>query len=258
MDKIIQHFRKDEQPFIETVSGWIREVEDRYAPKLTGFLDPRQRFIVQSMLGGSELLWQADGNFSDAERQRMLIYPNYFVPEKEDFQLTVFQVKYATKFLTIEHRDVLGSLMSLGIDRAKFGDIRIEQDIVQFAVAAELDDYLIANFNSIGKAKVAIEMESDSENWIQYSDEWVEELHIVSSLRLDVIVAAITNSSRQKATMLIQRENVKVNWTTRDEPAFELQESDLLSVRGAGRFNIMAIEGRTKKEKIRLLIGRLE
>ena len=104
MDTILQHFRKDEQPFIETVSGWIREIADRYAPKLTGFLDPRQRFIVQSMLGGSELLWEADGAFSSAERQRMLIYPSYFVPEKEDFQVTVFQVKYATKFLIFRQR----------------------------------------------------------------------------------------------------------------------------------------------------------
>ena len=46
MQHLIQHFRKDEQPFIEQVMGWQREVEDRYAPKLTDFLDPRQRFIV--------------------------------------------------------------------------------------------------------------------------------------------------------------------------------------------------------------------
>ncbi|HSO58271.1 MAG TPA: RNA-binding protein, partial [Paenisporosarcina sp.] len=49
MEQVLQHFRKDEQPFIEQVSGWLRETQDRYAPKLTDFLDPRQQFIVQSM-----------------------------------------------------------------------------------------------------------------------------------------------------------------------------------------------------------------
>ena len=43
METILQHFRKDEQPFIEMAIGWIREVEDTYSPKLTGFLDPRQQ-----------------------------------------------------------------------------------------------------------------------------------------------------------------------------------------------------------------------
>ena len=49
MENVLQHFRKDEQPFIEQVVRWMREVEDRYAPKLTDFLDPRQQFIVDSI-----------------------------------------------------------------------------------------------------------------------------------------------------------------------------------------------------------------
>ena len=51
MEHLIQHFRKDEQTFIEKVIGWQREVEDRFAPKLTDFLDPRERFIVSSIIG---------------------------------------------------------------------------------------------------------------------------------------------------------------------------------------------------------------
>lgn len=51
MEEIFQHFRPEEREFIDQVSGWRMEVEDRYAPKLTDFLDPRQRFIVQSIIG---------------------------------------------------------------------------------------------------------------------------------------------------------------------------------------------------------------
>lgn len=258
MEAIMQHFRKDEQPFIEMAIGWIREVEDMYAPKLTGFLDPRQRFIVESLAAGSGLLFESFGVFPEAERARVLIYPEYYVPEYEDCQITIFKVNYASKFLTINHKDVLGSMMSLGIERSKFGDIRIEEDEVQFAVADELKDYMTANFTSIGKAKVTVVELGDLENLIVTDDIWIETLHIVSSMRLDTIVAALLNVARQKASTLIHGEKVKVNWTVRTQPAFELFESDILSIRGAGRFKVIAVEGRTKKDNIRLLIGRLE
>ncbi|MFC5588506.1 RNA-binding protein [Sporosarcina soli] len=258
METILQHFRKDEQPFIEMAIGWIREVEDTYAPKLTGFLDPRQQFIVESLAHGSDLQVGSSGAFSEAERQRMLIYPDYYVPESTDYQIALFNVKYPAKFMKLEHRDILGSMMSLGIDRSKFGDIRIWEDVVQFTVADELKDYMTANFTSIGKSKVTVEENDRPEEWLQSADTWTEDLHIVSSMRLDVVVAALANISRQKAATLIHGEKVKVNWAVRDQPAFELQESDMLSIRGAGRFKVVGIEGRTKKDKIRLSIGKLE
>ncbi|MHA6258631.1 YlmH family RNA-binding protein [Sporosarcina sp. CAU 1771] len=258
MESVMQHFRKDEQPYIEMAVGWIREVEDTYSPKLTGFLDPRQRFIVESLAAGSGLLFEAYGVFPEAERVRVLIYPEYYVPEPNDYQITVFKVKYASKFLSMDHKDVLGSMMSLGIERSKFGDIRIGEDEVQFAVANELKDYMTANFTSIGKAKVTVEKLSSLEALIILDDVWTESLYIVSSLRLDTVIAAIVNMARQKATQLIHTEKVKVNWTVRNQPAYELFESDILSIRGSGRFKVIAIEGRTKKDKIRLLIGKLE
>ena len=99
METILQHFRKDEQPYIEMAIGWIREVEDTYSPKLTGFLDPRQRFIVESLAAGTGLTFEAYGAFPEAERVRVLIFPDYYVPEHGDYKITVFKVKYASKFL---------------------------------------------------------------------------------------------------------------------------------------------------------------
>ncbi|MFS0574332.1 RNA-binding protein [Sporosarcina sp. 179-K 3D1 HS] len=258
MDTIWQHFRKDEQPFIEMATGWVREVENTYSPKLTGFLDPRQQFIVESLARSVGILVSSYGAFQNAERQRILLYPDYFVPESEDFQVTVFKVVYAAKFLTLEHRDILGSLLSVGIDRSKFGDIRLSDEDVQFSVAREIKDYVTVNLTSIGKAKVTLEEVQAAENWIMTNETWKESSHTVSSLRLDVIVAALMKASRQKAASLIHGERVKVNWTVRDQPSFELQESDILSIRGGGRFKVMAIEGRTRKDKLRLVIGKLE
>lgn len=125
MEHLIQHFRKDEQPFIEQVVGWQREVEDRYAPKLTDFLDPRQRFIVESIIGqNDDLRIFTAGVFEEAERMRMLIAPSYFEPTVDDFQIGIYTINYPAKFVQLRHPDVLGALLSIGLDRSKFGDIR--------------------------------------------------------------------------------------------------------------------------------------
>lgn len=258
MEHLIQHFRKEEQPFIEQVVNWQREVEDRYAPKLTDFLDPRQRFIVTSIIGQYDTL-QTDsaGLFNEPERQRMLIFPTYYEPVEEDFQFTVFTIQYPIKFVQLRHPDVLGALLSLGLNRGKFGDIRVDEHHVQFVVANEIAEYVRLHLTGIGKVKVHVESMKETEPLLQNEEEWLEESYTVTSMRLDVIIATILKVSRQKAQALITGNKVRVNWTERDTVAFELQEGDILSIRGSGRVKILMTEGRTKKDKIRLQVGRL-
>ena len=259
MDHLIQHFRKDEQVFIEKVIGWQREVEDRFAPKLTDFLDPRERFIVASIIGqGNDLQVKTFGGFEEAERQRLFICPSYFEPTSEDFQISFFTISYPAKFVQLRHPDVLGALLSLGIERSKFGDIRLDGNTIQFAVVGEVEDYIIANLTSIGKSKVKLEHVKTKDQLITLTEEWFENTFTVSSMRLDVIVATVVNLSRQKSQSLIKASKVKVNWTVREDTSFEVQEGDVISARGYGRIKIMMTEGRTKKDKIRLQVGRLE
>lgn len=259
MENVLQHFRKEEQSFIEQVVNMMIEVEDRYAPKLSGFLDPRQQFIVDSIRRQyADIESLADGVWDDAERKRVLLYPSYYAPSKGEFAMTMVEVNYPRKFVTLRHKDVLGSMMSLGIDRSKFGDIRVDDGYVQFVVATEILDYVRVNFTGIGKVKVQVETVDEPENFIQQKEEWVSEVLTVSSLRLDTVISAIFNISRQKSASLIQGGKVKVNWSESEQTSFELQELDLVSIRGLGRVKLLMIEGRTKKDKIRLQIGRLD
>ncbi|MEG0261189.1 MAG: RNA-binding protein [Lysinibacillus sp.] len=258
MEHLVQHFRKDEQAFIEQVISWQREVEDRYAAKLTDFLDPRQRFIVKSIIGQNDDLQTASaGVFDESERKRMLIYPSYFEPQEADYLMDVFTIQYPSKFVQLRHPDVLGALLSLGLDRSKFGDIRVNEQQVQFVVSTEVADYVRLHLTGIGKVKIHIEAIKSSETLIQNEDEWFEESHTISSMRLDVILSTVLTISRQKSQMLITGKKVRVNWTERESVSFELQEGDILSVRGFGRLKVIMTEGRTKKDKIRLQIGRL-
>ena len=132
---------------------------------------------------------------------RSLTISKLLCSRTNDFDVTVFRVKYATKFLTLEHKDVLGSLMSLGIDRAKFGDIQLADDEVQFAVVSELKDYMTANFTAIGKAKVSVEEVENKEELIVTHDTWIESLQIVSSMRLDTVIASLIKTFSTKSCL---------------------------------------------------------
>ena len=74
---VYQHFRQEERPFIDGVADWIEQVQMQYAPYLTDFLDPRQAYIVETMIRQeTELKFQFQGGYQAAERVRCLIYPD--------------------------------------------------------------------------------------------------------------------------------------------------------------------------------------
>lgn len=253
MDHLYQHFRREEKHFIDQVLQWKESVITQYSPKLTDFLDPREQEIVFSVIGDhSEVKVSFQGGVLDTERKRALLYPDYFQPENEDFKLTLFEVKYASKFITLQHRQVLGALMSLGIKRSKFGDIRFSNETVQFVCAREISDYLTTNFLEVGRAKVTLK-EKELNEFSPQTEVYQEIVTTVSSLRLDVIGSAVYNISRQKIQPLITNGLVKVNWKTVESVSFECREGDTLSVRGYGRSKVTAIEGKTKKDRFRIV-----
>lgn len=256
MENIYQHFRKDERHFIDQVLEWKETVEHHYTPKLTDFLDPREQEIVSSVIGEHlDVKVAFFGGAEDTERKRAFLYPDYYQVEQEDFKLTLFEVQYASKFIQLQHRHVLGSMMGLGLKRAKFGDIRFHDDVVQFICAGEISDYLKVNFHEIGKAKINLKERSLSE-FIVSHEEKQELVTTVASMRLDVIGSAIYNISRQKIQPLIENGLVKVNWKPVEETSFECREGDTLSIRGYGRSKITSVEGKTKKDRYKIIISK--
>lgn len=252
---IYQHFRPQEREFIDQIIQWKNYVESAYVPKLTDFLDPREQYIVKTVIGeNSAANYQFFGG-QQAERKRALILPEYLTADEEDFQVSLFEIHYPVKFVTIEHPKVLGTLMSLGLKRGKFGDILINNGRVQFFAAQEVSNYIKNNLESIGRSGVKL-IETDLKDAIVSEEKWVESDITVSSLRLDTIVSGIYHLSRQKSQLLIAQGLVRVNWTLVENTTFECAEGDLISVRGHGRAKIMSIEGKTKKEKWRIQVGK--
>jgi RNA-binding protein YlmH len=249
------HFRKEERPLVDQVVEWKENVKSRFVHKLTDFLDPREQQVVKAIIGQDpEVRFSFFGGTEATERKRAFLYPSYMEPTIEDYQLTAYKVHYPHKFIQLSHRDLLGSLMSLGIKREKFGDIYLNDQDIQIVVASEVSGYVEANLQNIGRATVHLEAIPLSTILIE-EEEWLEKSITASSLRLDVIVSEIYQLSRSKIVPYIESKRVKVNWRIIEQPAFQLQSGDFLSVRGLGRSKLIAICGKTKKDKWRIEIG---
>ncbi|MGV3466846.1 MAG: RNA-binding protein [Heyndrickxia sp.] len=258
MSNIYQHFRPDEKEFIDQVLNWQQFVEDSYSPKLTDFLDPRQIHIIKSIIGThTQVKYREYGGYDGAERKRVLLYPDYLIPQMTDFQISILEIDYPSKFITLSHRQVLGSLMSIGLRREKFGDILIQRDRIQIIIPTEMLHYIQMELKQIGKANIQLK-EVSYHQLITSDEEWKEQSVTASSLRLDAILSSVYPMSRQKAQALIQHNLVKINWKEIEQVSFICEEGDVISARGYGRCKIITIEGQTKKDKWRLKVGVLK
>jgi RNA-binding protein YlmH len=253
---IYQHFRPEEKEFIDQVLNWRDLVEKTYTPRLTDFLDPREQHIMKVLIGEhADVKCEFFGGDNNAERKRAILMPEYENVTQDEFQISLFEIEYPSKFITIEHPQVLGTLMSVGLKRGKFGDILLKDKIIQFFVSEDVSSYIASQVQSIGKSSVSL-IKQDLEQAIDSGELWEEDTITVSSLRLDTALSGIHHLSRQKSQVLIGQGLVKVNWMVIESPSFECQMGDLISTRGFGRVKILSIEGKTKKDKWRITIGK--
>lgn len=252
---IYQHFRPEEKDFIDQVLGWAEQVREQYAPKLTGFLNPREAEIIRMLIGKEgDVRVSFFGGGENAERKRAILYPDYYTPDEEDYEIAFYQLSYPSKFATIDHRQVLGTLMSLGVKRELYGDIWIAGETVQFAVERTIAAYMEANLTKVGN--IGVKCRSISSDQITEVNESWKELPITSSsLRLDNVIANAVSFSRQKSQMLIGQGRVKVNHRQIESSSYELKQGDVISIRGTGRIKVLAIDGKTKRDKWKIVIG---
>lgn len=255
IENVYQHFRKEEAPFIDMVTDWVRQVEDQYTPVLTNFLDPRQYYILETIIGKSQdIKLYAFGGYEASERNRAFICPAYFIPKYDDFNIKVFEVKYPTKFATMSHGKILGTLLSTGMKREYFGDIISDGERWQFFIDEGIENYVISQIDKIGRVSIQIE-ERPYTDIIMPKDSWTIENETVSSMRVDTLISTVFKVSRQRAKQMIESGYVKVNWTEVGRSDFVLDLLDIVSVRKYGRFQIQAIEGKSKKDKWKLVLG---
>ncbi|MGX7013040.1 YlmH family RNA-binding protein [Vagococcus silagei] len=251
---VYQHFRKDEHPFIESVLDWIDQVTAQYAPIVTDFLNPREKFIVESLVNGNlDIECQFYGGFEESERKCAILYPNYYTPSIEDFEIKIFEISYPTKFCDLTHGKILGTIINKGIKRECIGDIITDGEKWQIFMKKSIANYVVIQTEKISNVSIRF-IEIELNDVMKPIEDWMLENHTISSLRIDNLVSSVYNISRQRSKKLIESGKVQLNWTPIERPDLVADIKDIVSVRGFGRIQLEDIQGKTRKDKIRIAI----
>ncbi|MGO1369530.1 MAG: RNA-binding protein [Senegalia sp. (in: firmicutes)] len=253
--KYLEHI--DDKEEIITLRKLLDDIEIVMRDKIviaTNFLNPYQRTLCYSLLNRFiDISYHEEGGYEDAERKVIIIYPDYLKYTKLDDFISVFKITTSYDFSDLSHKDILGSLMGLGIKREKIGDIIILKDFAEIIISKELKDYISFNLKKISN-QTAIINEIDKEDIIIIKPKYKEIQTTISSLRLDVLIAAIFNLSRKNSSDIINSGKVKVDFKPIDNVSFKLNGGELISVRKKGRVKFEGILGESKKGKYRILI----
>lgn len=240
------HFREEEGAFLERCFDWIQRSLTRYQPVVTPFLDPREQFILETLIRRElEVVSFKDGGFSTAERCRVVLGPDYLQEEPDLFHLAFLRLETRSG-KSLDHPDVLGSLMGLGLKREKIGDILPHKFGCDVVIVGELSEFICTHLTQVGKEHVTLQEISHEELLVQQQAMTLRTVS-VASLRVDAIVSEGLRLSRTKAAMLIKGGKCKVNWKVVDQTSFLIKEGDMISIRGYGRFRIKILDRLTKK-----------
>ena len=146
----------------------------------------------------------------------------------------------------LRHQDILGTLYSLNISDEMFGDVVIWNNRYFIIILSSIDNYIKSNLMSIRNSKVEL-IEKDPYYLKDYKQEYEECIIIVPSIRVDVIVSKIINSSRSNALEKIKNGDIYLNYELLTKPTYMLKENDIFSIRKYGKYKFLGEINKTKK-----------
>ncbi|MCI9306497.1 MAG: RNA-binding protein [Lachnospiraceae bacterium] len=194
----------------------------------------------------SYLRIESFGGYETAERQMAAFVPDapLFCPEYpiDCIQIEPLQVKFAE---SLSHRDYLGAILNLGLERSKTGDILVEEDRAYLFCESRIADFICENLTRIRHTAIMagrVEKESFS-----YEPKMRKIRGTAASIRLDSLLSLAFGASRSSLTGLIEGGKVFVNGSLVTSNGYQPKEGDLVSVRGMGRFRFQESGGKSKK-----------
>lgn len=254
---IYEHFKPEERPFVDRAWEWVVNAGDYHEVKLTDFLDPRQSYILQSLVNRHpDAALRLDGGYNGSERQRGLVAPDYRDLDEEPMRMKVLSITSDDQRLAaLQHGDYLGAVLGLGLKREKIGDIHVREDGCHVIVAEEISSFLSMNLHQVHRVGVMTDiLDLDS---LKTAEAELEPLDLtVASLRLDGIAGDVYRLSRSKVLVPIKAGRCRVNWRTEEDPSKMLKAGDIVALQGFGRFKVLECDGMTKKGRLRVKIGK--
>lgn len=252
----LEHFSVHEHEFVTKVNDWIQQVYHHDKIKMTKFLTPREQQIVQILINEyDEINVKFVGGFKEAERKRAIIIPSYLSHSTFDDTVVGYEVLYPIRHVTFEHRQILGSLTALNIDRSLIGDILVlDSKKIYIAICEEFSSFILQHFTKIGRHSIKlIEQNIDD---LQRIENYETNEYIISSMRLDVIVASLMKASRSQVFEYMKQGNVHVNFKVEHNHSYTCQLGDIISIKRYGRYKLLTQKSTTKSGRAVVIIGK--
>lgn len=250
----------EERVLLARVLDKLEQSQSRGVPAHTPLLSPGEQASVTDLLHAwgrpRHLFW---GGYPDSER-RICLFPADWQEEDDilsdpEGPLTAVQAKFPAD-APLTHRDILGSLMGLGVTREVLGDILLPQPgLCQVAVLREAAPILLSQWEGAGRYKVSL-----SEISLQQLTPKPAQVKTirdtVATPRLDAVTASAFSLSRGKASALISSGKVSLNHRECLKADRQVAEGDVLTCRGLGKCVIKEVPGQSKKGRTMLVIER--
>lgn len=215
--------------------------EKRGEPCCTEFLTLAEQTLARQ--NGASVL---AGGYAGAERRVAV-----FGGGEKDAPIAVLRIaprqpKFAE---ALSHRDLLGSLMALGLRRGLFGDLIEGADGVwHLFCLREQAGYVIENFTEARHTRLTVAETNEAPAEAVLPE---PQSVVIASERLDALIAAVWRLSRSESQRLFAEGLVFVNGRAVESVSLEPREGDAVTVRGTGRFCYEGVERETKKGRLR-------
>ena len=231
--------------FYRKTADIISRSERTYSVLYSHFLTPAEQLLlgrVDEFMGKISF----EGGYEEAERRMCRVRTDEYQPD-EGAPMELLGISATAPDAEINHRDVLGSLMGLGIKREMIGDIIITEKGALVFCDSTVPSYIEMNLERIGRYRVSIKPSELSD----IPEPKMKKVSInISSPRLDSICAECFGLSRTKAAEAIKKGLVSINWQICDNVSRELTGGERISLRGKGKVRFSGITGKSKKGRL--------
>lgn len=259
---------KEEQILYRHFDDLMKLADRRGTPVFSGFSGLNGIGLIYKLLedkgitgGLVEKYVVTFGGYPGAERQMACFLPDklYKMEIKEDFPIRCVRViPVNPKFCdALTHRDFLGTVMNIGIERDQIGDIIIkregeEQLLSGYIFCCKDKVPLIADITRIRHTAVRAEITDGT--LLIHGQEYKDIPGSVSSLRLDAVASVAVKTSRSKCLALVKEGDIFLNGRCCTEGSKNISDGDVISIRGYGKYKIELSQSVTKKGRYHITV----
>jgi RNA-binding protein YlmH len=171
-----------------------------------------------------------------------------------DFPISCVKIEpLAKKFADkLTHRDFLGALLNLGIERSTIGDIVISDNVGYVFALDNMAEFIKNELSRVKRTDVKAEIIDTLPDVELYKTE--QKRIQLSGERLDAVIAKVYSLSREDAQNLFKKRLVYANGKLCESVSYTPKEGDKISVRGHGRFIYLGFDSLSRKGKLNAIV----